>query len=235
MKNIIAVIHARGGSVRVPKKNIRDLGGKPLIEWTISAALKSNCTRVIVSTDCEDIASIARNAGADVPFKRPLEISEDVASELVTQHAIEFHEKQKNESIDLAVTIQPTTPFLSKENINEGIKTIEDNTVLDSAFTAGPVQQRPEWMFKIDRKSNIASSIFSKHIKGDLGVPQTLVPLWHPNGGAYFTKRNTLFKMGSLIGFKPGIVKMSFMNSVDIDEEIDFITAEAIAMHMNKN
>ena len=90
-------------------------------------------------------------------------------------------------------------------------------------------------MFQINEKTNIASSFFSKHIQGDLGVSQNLPELWHPNGGAYFTKRKTLFEDNCLIGLNPGIIKMNFMNSIDIDEEVDFITAEAVANLLYKN
>ena len=228
MKDIVAVITARGGSVRVPKKNIRLLGGKPLIVWVIEAAIKSNCTRVIVSTDSDEISNISISAGAEVPFKRPEEISKNIASELVTQHAIKFHEDEKDTKVDLAVTIQPTTPFLKTSDINNAIKMIKDNSSLDSVFTAAPIHQRPEWMFNIDEKSSIAENIFNKKIRGKLGISQNLPDIWHPNGGAYVTRRKTLFEMNTLIGDKPGILKMDNLNSVDIDEEIDFIIADSI-------
>ena len=72
-------------------------------------------------------------------------------------------------------------------------------------------------------------NIEAKHIQGDIGVSQSLPELWHPNGGAYITPRETLFKLNSLIGYNPGIVKMDLLRSVDIDEEIDFVLAEAVA------
>jgi len=165
MKEIVAIITARGGSVRVPKKNIRLLGGKPLIEWVIDAALKSICTRVIVSTDCNQIEDISLKAGADVPFKRPSNISGNIPSELVTQHAIKFHENQRKCHIDIAVTIQPTTPFLSARNINDAIILLEKNTNLDSVFTAGPVQQRPEYMYLIDEDKKNVINLLDKKLK----------------------------------------------------------------------
>ena len=235
MRDIVAVITARGGSVRVPRKNLRLLGGKPLIEWTIQAALESICSRVIVSTDCDKIKDISIKAGAEVPFKRPSKISKNIPSVLVTQHAIEFHEKQNNCHVNLAVTIQPTTPFLSSKNIDDAILMIQENKFIDSVFTAGPVQQRPEYMFAINEKTNIAENIFNNVLKGDITVSQNLKKLWHPNGGAYVTKRNTLFEYGSLIGENPGILKMSDLHSVDIDEEIDFIIANSIFEETKKN
>jgi len=230
MGDVVAVIHARGGSVRVPLKNLRPLCGRPLITWSIAAALASSCDRVIVSTDHDEIARIARLAGADVPFKRPPDISRDVASELVTQHAIRFHETERGEEVDIAVTIQPTTPFLTAADINAAINHLRSDANIDSVFTAGPIHQRPEWMFRIDEKGQ-ARKYIEGIIQGDYGVSQSLPALWHPNGGAYITPRKVLFEDGMLIGRHPGIHRMSDLASVDIDEEIDFVIAEAVAKY----
>ncbi len=235
MMDYVAIIHARGGSVRVPNKNIRLLGDIPLIGWTIKAAIKSICNRVIVSTDSNEIAEIAISFGAEVPFMRPKNISEDVASELVTQHAINFHECEVKKKVNLAITIQPTTPFLTHFDINRCVELINKNKKLDSVFTAGPITQRPEWMFGINENNGIAFKLGSKNIKGDLGISQSLPELWHPNGGAYVTKRETLFKKNCLIGDSPGIHKMNLLNSVDIDEEIDFLLAENIVKLKSKD
>ncbi|MCE5181761.1 MAG: acylneuraminate cytidylyltransferase family protein [Anaerolineaceae bacterium] len=227
-KNVVAVIHARGGSVRVPMKNIRLLHGKPLIVWTIEAAINSNCGRVIVSTDHDEIAEISKKAGADVPFRRPPDISKDVASELVTQHAISFHENELGEKVDIAVTIQPTTPFLTADDINGCVDMLMADNNLESCFTAGPVHQRPEWMFHRDENGH-AKKYIAGLLQGDMGISQLLPPLWHPNGGAYATRRQTLFGQNVLIGESCGIQKMTDMASVDIDNEIDFVIAEAVA------
>jgi len=231
----VAVIHARGGSVRVPKKNIRLLGNVPLIAWTIKAAINSVCNRVIVSTDSHEIAKIATANGAEVPFLRPKEISFDVPSELVTQHAIRFHEKELGKLIKIAVTIQPTTPFLTSEDINKSIQIMNSNLEFDSVFTAGPVVQRPEWMFSVENESGKAFKLSSQKILGERGVSQNLPELWHPNGGAYITLRKTLFNQNALIGEKPGIHKMDLLSSVDIDEEIDFLIAERILKYKSIN
>jgi CMP-N-acetylneuraminic acid synthetase len=228
MGAVVAVIHARGGSVRVPRKNLRLLSGRPLVAWAIKAAIGSGVDRVIVSTDHEEIAKVALQAGAEVPFMRPPEISADVASELVTQHAIRFHETERREEVEFAVTIQPTTPFLSADIIDAAIAMLRSESELDSVFTAGPISQRPEWMFRRNEHGH-AKKFLAGTIQGDYGVSQSLPKLWHPNGGAYITRRKTLFDDGLLIGPNPGIVSMSDLASVDIDEEIDFIIAEAVA------
>lgn len=224
---IVAVIHARGGSVRIPNKNRRILCGKPLVVWMIQAALASRCERVIVSTDCDQIKKIALKAGADVPFKRPAKISTDVPSEIVTEHAIVFHEKEIGSKIDLAVTLQPTTPFVKTTDIDGAIKMMEKSKRYDSVFSAGPVIQRPEWMYWIN-KNRSSKKVLALKIQGKYGVSQSLQKLWHPNGGIYVTPRNLLIKSHRIIGKKPGIFKMNLESSLDIDEELDLKIAEVI-------
>jgi CMP-N,N'-diacetyllegionaminic acid synthase len=228
MGQIVAVIHARGGSVRVPLKNIRPLAGTPLVVWTIEAALASGCDRVIVSTDHDGIAEVARSAGADVPFRRPADISKDVASELVTQHAIAFHEHETGKAVDIAVTIQPTTPFLKGADIDACIELLQRNSELNSVFTAGPIHERPEWMFLRDDRGR-ATKFLDGVLRGDVGISQNLPPLWHPNGGAYATRRNALFDENIIIATPCGIHPMSAWASVDIDTESDFAYAEMVA------
>lgn len=228
MGEIVAVVHARGGSVRVPLKNIRPLAGVPLVVWTIEAALASRCDRVIVSTDHDDIAEVARIAGADVPFRRPSDISKDVASELVTQHAIAFHEHETGMRVDIAVTIQPTTPFLKGTDIDACIEMLQRDSELKSVFTAGPVHERPEWMFACDDRGH-ATNFLNGVLRGDIGISQNLPPLWHPNGGAYATRRQVLFDENIIIATPCGIHAMSEWSSVDIDTEADFVYAEMIA------
>ena len=117
---IIGLIPARGGSVGVPLKNIRNLGNKPLIAHTIEAALNSEVLdRVIVSTDHEDIAKASLKFGAEVPFTRPPEISEDVETELVLQHAVRYLEENEKIKIDAVVLLQPTSPFRTPETIRK--------------------------------------------------------------------------------------------------------------------
>ena len=231
MGDVVAVIHARGGSVRVPLKNIRPLCGRPLIVWCIEAALASCCDRVIVSTDHEQIASVAREAGADVPFMRPSDISRDVASELVTQHAIGFHERERGAKVDIAFTIQPTTPFLTAADIDAAVSMLRNDSALDSVFTAGPIHERPEWMFHRDEMGG-ARKFIAGVIQGETGVCQTLPELWHPNGGGYATRREVLFVENLIIGRSAGIHRMSDLASVDIDNEVDFLIAEAVARHL---
>jgi len=122
----VAIIPARGGSKRIPKKNIKLFHGKPLIAYSIEVAIKSKLfSKVIVSTDDEEIAKIARSYGADVPFLRPKELSDDfTGTGVVVNHAIEFL-KAQGEKIDFICTIYATAPFLQEKYLVEGLRKIK--------------------------------------------------------------------------------------------------------------
>jgi CMP-N-acetylneuraminic acid synthetase len=224
---IVGVVHARGGSKRVPMKNIKPLAGTPLVGWIVSAAKKSVLLdRLIISSDHPEIIKAAVAHGAEAPFVRPAPLSEDVPSELVTQHAIEFAEKEAGRKVDIAVTFQPTTPFCTTADIDATIRLVLDHPDLDSAFTGKPIHERPEWMFRL--KGHAAELFTGGVMQGERGVFQSFEPLYVPNGACYATRREALFR-NLIIAPKTGLHKMSLESSVDIDEPIDFMVAEAVA------
>lgn len=224
--NIIGVIHARGGSKRVPLKNIKILGGHPLVSYMIKAALNSEyLRRVIVSTDHEEIRNISLRYGAEVPFVRPTHLAEDCPSEWVTQHAVEFVEEQESKKIDIVVTMQPTTPFCTSADIDACIDILTRNDNLQSVFSVKRVTERPEWMFRL-QNGNRAELLLGGELKGERGIFQSLAGLVIPNGAVYATRRNTLFQEGVLISKKTGVSIMPPERSVDIDEPMDFLFAE---------
>ena len=224
--NIIAVIHARGGSRRIPHKNILPLGGEPLVSYIIKAALGNRyLRRVIVSTDHPEIKKASLRYGAEVPFVRPKKLAADCPSELVTQHATRFVEKKERKKIDIVVTLQPTTPFCSSVDIDKCIEILLANPKFNSVFSAKIVQERPEWMF-IQQGRFGAGLFLPGRMKGSRGVVQSLPKLIMPNGAVYATRRDTLFKEGSLISRRTGAYLMPLEKSTDIDEPIDFLFAE---------
>lgn len=232
-KHIVAVIHARGGSKRIPLKNIKVLNGTPLIGYVVKAAVGSSLLdRVIVSSDHEEIIEISKKYGADVPFVRPADIAEDVPSELVTQHAIKFHEDETGRKVDIAVTIQPTTPFVDTADVDATIQKLIENDELDSVFTAKLIHERPEWMFELN--GNRATLFTGGEMKGERGVMQSLPDLYIPNGAVYATRRSVLFEKNVIVSDKTGIHEMSAEKSVDIDEPIDFMIAEVIGREFFK-
>jgi len=128
MLKCIAIIPARGGSKRIPKKNIKDFHGKPIISYTIQTALKSKLfDKVIVSTDDDEIAKIAKECGADVPFLRPKELSDDYTGIAeVIDHAINFYKKQ-NIYYDYSCLLYATSPFLKVEYLYEGLEKLKNS------------------------------------------------------------------------------------------------------------
>lgn len=141
----LAVIPARGGSKRIPRKNIRFFGGKPMIAWSLEAALQSGCfDRVIVSTDDTEIAEVARMQGAEVPFMRPAELSDDHTATIpVISHAIEWF-REKGDTPAQVCCIYATAPFVRAEDIQRGLRVLEQ-TRSDYAFSvtsyAFPIQR----------------------------------------------------------------------------------------------
>ena len=150
---VLAVIPARGGSVRVPKKNIKLLNRKPLISYAIDAAKKSKyIDRIIVSTDDDEIKAVALQYGADVPFKRPADISEDVPTEDVVLHVIDWLKNNESYSSDIVVCLEPPVPFRKSEHIDRCVSAILDDDSIDSAITVTSVGgMRPEWMVHITK------------------------------------------------------------------------------------
>jgi len=124
----IAIIPARGGSKRIPRKNIKMFCGKPMIAWSIEVAVQSGCfDRVIVSTDDLEIAEIAHKYGAEVPFIRPVELSDDhTGTTAVVRHAIDWFHRQ-GQQVEKACCIYATAPFVSAEDLRNGLKILQEN------------------------------------------------------------------------------------------------------------
>lgn len=224
---ILGVIHARGGSKRIPMKNLRMLGGKPLVCWIVEAARACPLLdEVIVSTDHAGIAEAARQSGGSVPFVRPAELAEDVPSETVTQHAALFYEEKNGQKLDVVVTLQPTTPFCLPSDIASCIQNLTGST-LDSVVTMREVRDRPEWMFAPEGFPQMRR-VTGSALRGSEGVWQSLDALYVPNGAAYATRRSALFEKNSVFGDSVGGILMPLERSHDIDEPIDFVVAEAL-------
>jgi len=213
--------------VGVPLKNIRKLDGKPLIYYMIKAALNSKLLdRVIVSTDHDEIGRISRECGAEVPFKRPANISEDVPTELVIQHAIKFIEKEEGRKVDIAVTLQCTTPLANSNDIDSSIEKLIKND-FDSVITVKEVEEYPWWMMKLD-DAGLLKPFMDVDMSGETMVRQNLETLYIPNGAVWVTKRDVLMNENRIIGKRCGAIVMPPERSVDIDTELDFKIIETI-------
>lgn len=228
--HVIGVIHARGGSRRIPLKNIARIGGRPLIAWMIQAARRSRCLeRIIVSTDHPEIARIARRWGAEVPFRRPARLSTDCPSEWVTQHAVRYLEQDEGYPVSVAVTLQPTTPFCEPWDIDACVERLLTSGC-DTVMTVRKIHERPEWMYTV--KGPQARKLLSMTYGGAVGISQKLPPLYIPNGAVFATTHRCLMRDGLIIGKRVRVVVVPDERSVDIDEPIDLVVANALARRM---
>ncbi len=164
MDKCIAVIPARGGSKRIPKKNIKTFHGKPLIAYSIEVAKKANLfDRIVVSTDSEEIAEIAEQYGADVPFLRPKELSDDfTGTKAVTTHALEYF-KNKGEEFDFLCTIYATAPLLQEKYLKEGYEKLQNSDAVN-AFSATTMPFPIQRTFKLTKEGR-CEMFFPEHYR----------------------------------------------------------------------
>ena len=226
MKNrILAIIPARGGSKGIPRKNIKLLDGKPLIAYTIEAAKKSQLiTDLIVSTDDPEIAQIAKDWGADVPFLRPEEISGDNVPMIeVVKHGLNFMEAKDDVQFDYSVTLQPTSPFRLVEDIDKTLQLLIDTTA-DSAVTVVEVETgyHPIKMKKMEGPKIIPC--FMEEPEGMLR--QDYPKIYKRSSAVYAQKRDLIIKQNRFYGdYVVGhIVPQD--RSIDIDNQFDWLKAE---------
>lgn len=228
MFGAIAVIPARGGSKGIPHKNITDLAGKPLIAYTIEAALKAKTLRrVIVSTDDAEIAEIAKSYGAEVPFLRPAELArDDTPSPTVVQHTVRYVEEDEGHRLDAVVLLQPTSPLRNERHIDEAVEKLFESGA-DSVITVCKVRHHPYWCFVV--KGDRLYPFSKKGIT--ISRHQDLPQVYAANGAVYVVKRDVLFKQSSLFGKDTRAVVMSLKDSMDIDDYTDLFVAEMVLKH----
>ena len=232
---ILVVIPARGGSKSVPRKNIRNLNGKPLIAYTIEAAnkIKDKFYKIIVSTDDEEISEISKEFGAEVRFIRPQKLAGDkVPTYPVLQHAVSFVENEDSVKIDMVMLLQPTTPFRSTEDILNCIS-LSQHSDTDSIISVVQVySNHPILMKKIENGRLTHYAIEEKE-----GTPRQLYkpPAYMRNGAIYITKRDVLIENNSIWGTSITPYVMPAERSYNIDDEIDFLTSQIIMENAPKS
>jgi len=224
----LGVIPARGSSKRLPRKNILPLNGQPLIAYMIGAAKASRLDRVVVSTEDDEIAAVARRCGGDVPFKRPAALAEDFAQDSdILLHAHDAVAKLENSTYDILVHLQPTTPFILPQTIDECVTAIA-NSDANCCFAARPVSEPPQWMF-VSEKNGSAKLLLGKRIEGDAIHTQKLECPVFPAGAAYAVRTDLLRKEKNLFVEPYRVVMMDPLRAIDVDEEIDLMLAELVA------
>jgi CMP-N-acetylneuraminic acid synthetase len=220
---ILGVIPARGGSKGVLHKNIRFLGGKPLIVHTIEAARNSRLSHCIVSTDSEEIAAVAKNHGAEVPFLRPAELATDTAKSIpVMVHALRWLEQKTGTEFDALMMLQPTTPFRTSADIDAAIRKMEE-TDCDSVISVVDVEGHHPARMKYLEGDRLIDPPFCEVYENQ--PRQELIPMYIRNGAIYLTKRNVLIG-GSFKGSDCRALICQAERSVNIDTELDFDYAE---------
>jgi CMP-N-acetylneuraminic acid synthetase len=219
---VLCVIPARAGSKGIIGKNLRPLGGKPLIAWAIEVARATpEIDRIIVSTDGKDIAAAARKFGAEVAM-RPAELATDSSA---TSDTLRYHVRQLKEQGELfhyMVLLEPTTPFRQPADVTACLRLIEDNG-LDSVATFAPTAGSPYWAFTVE------GSQPKKLLEGGMIQRQQLPATYHLNGAVYVYIIDRLPKdsIGLMFG-KQGAIIMDRIHSIDIDDHLDLVFAEAI-------
>ncbi len=233
--NILAIIPARGGSKGVPRKNIREVAGKPLIVWTIETA--SACHdlfhRVIVSTDDAEIAKVAREAGVDVPFLRPAELAGDrVPMVPVLQHAVAHVEAEDTMRLDWVCLLQPTDPLREPQDIEQAVALARAGGC-DSVISVVQVfAVHPMLMKRIENDRLLPWCAEEK--EGTRRQDYT-PPAYMRNGVIYLAKRDVLMERNSIWGDVIRPYVMPAERSVSIDSELDMKLAELLLAERSKS
>lgn len=231
--SVLAVILARGGSKRLPNKNILALGGKPLIAWSIEAARKSKyIDRVIVSTDSAEIAKISKKYGADVPFLRPKNLADDTASSNdAIFHALNWLKSKEKKIYDLFVLLQPTSPLRTEKHIDQALDKFIKKKEAYSLVSVSEVDKNPYWTQIADEQGYIRP-LFSR--PGIHWTEQVKQKLYIPNGAIYIVWTNKFLQSKQIYSSKTGYYEMDKNVSIDIDYEDDLRLAEFFYKENNK-
>lgn len=222
---ILGVIPARGGSKRLPRKNIKKILGRHLIDYTISAANKSSkLTDVIFSTDDAEILQIARNLGAFAPFQRPAEISGDEVRNSQTMiHALKYMEEYTGEKYDAIMLLQPTSPLRDYFHIDEAIERFVGSKATTLASVKGPYKKR-DINLKIIKNGSLVNLVEQNQA------------YYIYNAAIYIVSREWLLSKQRFTSENEVPYIMDDVSSIDVDDESDFIMARSlIEFKANKN
>jgi len=233
-KKVLAIVPARGGSKRLPRKNIRELDGKPLIAWSIKAGLESiYIDKVIVSTDDDEIAMISQKYGAEVPYLRPIELAADHATTVdVVIHILKYFET-KEDLYDYVLLLQPTSPLRDAHHIDEALEKMIANAA-KGVISVCKVEHPLEWVNSLPSDGSMNSFIDRKYINKR---SQDLQERYRINGAIYVAKTQDFIKEKTFL-LERGVIAyvMGRTASVDIDTEEDFLLAECLKkLDKNRN
>jgi CMP-N,N'-diacetyllegionaminic acid synthase len=236
---VLGLVTARGGSRGIPGKNIRPLGGRPLIAWTLDSAAASGAfERIVVSTDDQAIAEVARAHGGDVPFLRPPELALDTTPHLpVVQHAVAWLAEHQGYRPDLVMILQPTAPFRRPRDIRAAVSLLVERRA-DSVMSVVPVD--PHWhpllAFQLDERGGLRLYVSGEPVYRRVQRRQDLPPAFMKAGVIYLLRTELLFdpERPSLYGelTVPHVIEDQ-RYALDIDSPDDWSRAEALADILN--
>ena len=224
--SIIALITARGGSKGLPGKNVRPVGGKPLIAWTIEAALGSAAIkRVIISTDDEEIARVSREAGAEVPFLRPAEIARDDSPHILTsEHAIRWLDQHGHERPDYLMLLQPTSPFRTTADVDAAIALARQHDAI-AVVSVSEAKPHPYKTYGLTPAGTLTTFV-------PCDIPyrrrQDLPPAFTDNGALYLNRTESLLRDRTYIPADTVPYLMPPERSLDIDSAWDLLIADLL-------
>jgi N-acylneuraminate cytidylyltransferase len=230
---VLGLIIARGGSQRVPNKNIKLLAGRPLIAYSIDAARHSRTiTRVLVSTDSAAIAEVAVKAGAEAPFRRPPEISQGHSTELeAVEHALAWLRDHDKYQLDLVVLLRPTDPFRRPETIDRAVELLQGDPSAHSVRTVRLCSEHPHKMWVMDKDGRRIRSFVSLEQKAREAhtLSYHLLPtVYVQNASMDVLRPSNIWQLRSTTGTEIIPLVMDELESVDINTASDFLLAETL-------
>lgn len=231
-REILAIIPARGGSKSIQRKNIKPLLGLPLIAYTIREAQKSQyITRLIVSTDDEEIARIAHHYGAEVPFLRPAELALDHVTDLpVFQHCLIWLREHEGYQPEIVVHLRPTAPLRTSSHIDQGIELLLNSPQVDAVRSVCPAGQHPlkTWAIKDEwLKPFVPENVYD--ISEAYNRPRQQLPqAFIQNGSVDVVRTKVILDLNSMTGHRIKAFVMDELDSVNIDSPLDWALAEIL-------
>jgi CMP-N,N'-diacetyllegionaminic acid synthase len=232
---ILAIIPARSGSKSIPNKNILDFAGKPLIAHSIEQAKAcSMVTRIIVSTDSEEYAQIARWYGAETPFLRPREIAGDTATDFeMFKHALEWLVEHEKKVPSICVHLRPTYPFRKSTEIARAIELLHSQPEWDSLRSVVVSPETPFKMWFIDKSGELNPIVKSEIIEAHSQPRQLLPIVYLQNACIDVIRSKTIIELGSIAGNRIGSMIMNHSHDIDTLEQFD--AAELAFQKQKKN
>jgi N-acylneuraminate cytidylyltransferase len=226
---LLGIIPARGGSVGIPRKNLAPLAGKPLIVWTIEAARKSRrLTRVVVSTEDEEIAQVAVEAGAEV-IRRPAELAGDTTpTEPVLLNVLDQLEQSEGYVPEAVALLQPTSPLRGAALIDRALELWAESGC-DAVVSMTPVQN-PHLLGTVDAEGRLQP----RYEFGRRQFSQEVTPLYSENGAIYVTRTRLLRELENRLGGEVRVLVMDWSQSVDTDSPADLALAEQLIRALGK-